>query len=101
MVNITINYTGISVDGLDVWPIINGENATTPHEEIHTPWCMDNAVGAIIMGDYKLIVNKQPDDCDHLMWSPLDYPCCNRPTSENCDPYYNGIRRCFGMGELT
>ena len=43
--------------------------------------------GAIIMGDYKLIVGKQPEGCDSLMWTPLDYPCHDGLKGENCDPY--------------
>ena len=39
------------------------------------------------MGNYKLIVGKQPEECDSLMWSPLDYPCHDGPKGENCDPY--------------
>ena len=96
------------VDGLDVWPIITGENTTTPHEEIvlgynYTFTTVENAVGAIIMGNYKLIVNKQPDDCDHLMWSPLDYPCRNGTTGENCDPYclYNIVQDPGEHNELS
>ena len=76
------------VDGLDVWPIITGENITTPHEEIMLGYNFGrDEVGAIIMGDYKLIVNKQFQDCDSLMWSPLHYPCVNGTVGENCDPY--------------
>ena len=95
------------VDGLDVWPIITGENTTTPHEEIvlgynYTFTTVENAVGAITMGN-KLIVNKQPDDCDHLMWSPLDYPYHNGTTGENCDPYclYNIVQDPGEHNELS
>ena len=69
----------LPVDGLDVWRIISGENATTQHEEIvlgynfsyhpHIP------TGAIIVGEYKLIVGQQKNNpvCDSLMYSPIDH----------------------------
>ena len=31
--------------------------------------------GAIIVGNYKLIVGPQENHCDSIMYSPLDYPC--------------------------
>ena len=74
------------VDGLDVWPIITGENTTTQHSNIVLSYDFGDA-GAIIMGDYKLIVGKQSEGCDSLMWTPLDYPCHDGPKGENCDPY--------------
>jgi arylsulfatase A-like enzyme len=80
------------VDGLDIWPIITGENTTTPHKEIVLGYQYENT-GAIIMGDYKLIVGPQGTRCDSLMWSPLTYPCEQGPKGENCDEYclYNII----------
>ena len=48
------------VDGLDVWPIISGESTKTPHDEIVLGFNFTSTganVGAIIMEDYKLIVN--------------------------------------------
>ncbi|MCG8626084.1 MAG: hypothetical protein MJE68_29315, partial [Proteobacteria bacterium] len=74
------------IDGLDVWPMITGENYTTQHTDIVLSYDFGNT-GAIIMGEYKLIVGKQPEDCDSLMWTPLDYPCHDGPKGENCDPY--------------
>ena len=74
------------VDGLDVWPIIIGESSTTPHEEIVFGYNYTDK-GAIISGIYKLIVGSQVDFCDHLMWSPLDYPCSEGPKGGDCDPY--------------
>ena len=74
------------VDGLDIWPIITGENTSTPHEEIVLGYEYEST-GAIIMGDYKLIVGPQGKVCDALMWSPLTYPCEQGPKGENCDPY--------------
>jgi len=43
--------------------------------------------GAIIVGDYKLIVEPQGDKCSSLMWSPVDFPCSDGPKGINCDPY--------------
>ena len=81
------------VDGLDVWPIITGENSSTPHDEIVLGYDFDNThpnQGAIIVGNYKLIVQPQKFDklvCDSVMWSPLDYPCSQGETGPDCDPY--------------
>ena len=75
------------VDGLDVWPIITGESASTLHEEIMLGYNFTaGEIGAIIVGDYKLIVNNQSADCDSLMWSPLHYPCQDGPKGENVIP---------------
>ena len=53
-----------------------------------------NSRGAIIVGDYKLINGSQGDKCDHLMWSPLDFPCNDGPKGPDCDPYclYNIVK---------
>ena len=81
------------VDGLDVWPIISGETSTTPHEDIvlgfNFTYNQDKRPnqGAIIMGDYKLIIGPQYEQCDENMWSPLNYPCTDGPTGEDCNPY--------------
>ena len=80
----------LPVDGLDVWPILSEDNATTQHEEIvlgynftlHT-----NATGAVIVGEYKLIVGQQKGGCDSLMYTPFDYPCTQGPEGDDCDPY--------------
>ena len=74
------------VDGLDVWPIITGENEKTPHDEIVLGYNFSNT-GAIIVGNYKLIVGSQHARCDPLMWTPLDFPCTKGPEGSNCDPY--------------
>ena len=74
------------VDSMDVWPIITGESEKTPHDEIVLGYNFSNA-GALIFGNYKLIVGAQGKGCDNLMWSPLDYPCSDGPKGENCDPY--------------
>ena len=76
----------LPVDGLDVWRIISGENVTTQHEEIVLGYNFSSA-GAIIVGEYKLIVGKQKHGCDSLMFSPLDYPCTNGAEGNDCDPY--------------
>ena len=49
------------VDGLDVWPIISGENSSTLHKEIVLGYNLSlaarrNSTGAIIVGEHKLIV---------------------------------------------
>ena len=76
------------VDGLDVWRIISGENTTTEHEEIVLAYNYTSK-GAIIVGEYKLIVGSQSGKpgCDGLMYSPLDYPCSNGTVGPDCDPY--------------
>ena len=92
------------VDGLDVWPIITGESTITPHKEIMLGFNFTrDEIGVIIMGDYKLIVNKQNSDCDSLMWSPLHYPCENGTIGENCDPYclYNIVEDPSKHNELS
>ena len=80
------------MDGVDVWPIISGENSTSPHDHMmlgfnYSYSKTSTEVGAIIMGDYKLIIGKQGVNCDVNMWSPIDYPCTDGPVGENCDPY--------------
>ena len=81
------------VDGLDIWRIISGENDTTEHEEIvlayNTKLSHSNSTGAIIIGEYKLIVGQQRGDlgCDSLSYSPLDYPCTNGTEGPDCEPY--------------
>ena len=82
------------VDGLDVWPIISGENITTMHDEIVLGYNFSlqanrNSTGAIIVGDYKLIVGQQANKpgCDSLMFTPIDYPCTNGTKGSDCDPY--------------
>ena len=74
------------VDGLDVWPIITTESGKTLHDVIVLGFNISHR-GAIISGNYKLVVGKQPFNCDALMWSPLDYPCSQGPTGGNCVPY--------------
>ena len=73
------------VDGLDVWPIITGENSSTPHDEIVLGYNYTGK-GAIIVGDYKLIVGPQKGGCSSLMWSPVDFPCSDGPKGMDCDP---------------
>ena len=87
------------VDGLDVWPIISGERSTTLHEEIVLGYNFSlhasyNSTGAIIIGEYKLIVGQQNHDaCDSVMFTPIDYPCTNGTEGSDCEPYclYNII----------
>ena len=80
------------VDGLDIWHIISGENDTTQHEEIVLGYnftANNDAIGAIIIGEYKLIVGQQlyRPGCDSLSYSPLDYPCTNATEGSDCHPY--------------
>ena len=74
------------VDGLDVWPIITGANSSTPHDEIVLGYNYTDK-GAIIVGDYKLIVGSQKGGCSSLMWSPVDFPCSDGAMGPDCDPY--------------
>ena len=66
------------VDGLDVWRIISGENETTQHEEIVLGYNYSyyNPVGAIIVGEYKLVVGKQLGKrrCDSPHVFPIGLP---------------------------
>ena len=81
-----------SGDGKFLWmvwtcgPILTGENSTSPHHQIVLGYNFSSN-GAIIVGNYKLIVGAQGTNCDSLMWSPLDYPCTQGKNGENCDPY--------------
>ena len=70
------------VDGLDVWPIVTGENSSTPHEDIILGFEF-NGTGAIIAGNYKLILGTQPS----TTWDPLQFPCISGSRGGNCDPY--------------
>lgn len=93
-VNSSDSGTGkFPVDGLGVWPIITGENSSTPHDEIVLGYEFENN-GAIIVGDYKLIVGPQRTTSDSLMWSPLTYPCDLGPKGDNCHNYclYNIVQ---------
>ena len=61
---------------------------TTSHYEIVLGYNFDKSnSGAIISGDYKLVVGSQKAACDSVMWSPLDYPCTQGPTGPDCDPH--------------
>lgn len=74
------------VDGVDVWPILTGENTTSPHKEIILGYNY-NDKGAIIVGDYKLIVGIQGTYCNRAMHSPLNYPCEAVANDIDCSPY--------------
>ena len=86
------------VDGLDIWPIITGENTTTPHEEIVLGYNYDGK-GALISGEYKLIVGYQ----GKTVWSPLDYPCRDGPRGNDCYPYclYNIVEDPIELRDLS
>ena len=73
-----------------MWPIITGENEKTPHDEIVLAYNFNHShpeQGALILGDYKLIVGPQEYGCDSIYWSPLDYPCDQGTKGPDCDPY--------------
>ena len=90
------------VDGLDVWPIITGESTATPHEEIVLGYNYADK-GAIIAGDYKLIVGPQGTICNRAMRSPMNYPCEIGPIDKDCNPYclYNIIQDPGETNELS
>lgn len=61
------------VDSLDVLPVLFNETADSPHE--HIPLGFNFTLrGALLSGDYKLIVGSQGavSNCDTRMYSPLD-----------------------------
>lgn len=74
------------VDGVGVWPILMGENTTSPHKEIVLGYNY-GSTGAIIVGDYKLIVGGQGSYCNRAMHSPLNYPCEDVPNDGDCNPH--------------
>ena len=76
------------VDSMDAWQILTEENGASLHDEIVLGYDFSaGRQGAIIVGDYKLIVNPQKFDCDSLMWSPLDYPCSQGENGPDCNPH--------------
>ena len=98
----------LPVDGLDVWPIISGANATTQHEEIvlgynYSFFANSTPTGAVIVGEYKLISGIQDHKCDNVMFTPLDYPCSQGAKGDDCDPYclYNIIEDPGERQDLT
>ena len=77
------------VDGVDVWPLLSGAANESTHDEIVLGFNFSESEpnqGAIIVGDYKLVVGSQKASCDSLMYSPLDYPCNDGPSAPDCDP---------------
>ncbi|XP_065187429.1 arylsulfatase I-like [Sycon ciliatum] len=77
------------VDGVDVWPLLSGEEKESSHDEIVLGFnysAGNPEQGAIIVGDYKLIVGHNKGGCDTLMYSPLDYPCSQGEEAPDCDP---------------
>ena len=62
-VNPTDDHPGVfPIDGVDLWPLITGENTTPPRDTIvvgHAVEWAGNTTGAVIKGDWKLIVGGQ------------------------------------------
>ena len=78
------------VDGMDIWPIINGETDKTPHDEIVLGYNFEDThlgQGAIIAGNYKLIVGAQDSGCDTNRWTSMDYPCSDGELADDCRDY--------------
>lgn len=80
------------VDGTDIWPVLSGQEKQMPNRTIllGVNYTYSNPhQGALIKGEYKLIVGKQfySPACNSLMHSPLDYPCTNGTNGNNCSPY--------------
>lgn len=76
------------VDGEDIWPILTGHNDTSPHAEIVLGYNYSGK-GAIIVGDYKLIVGGQnPPHCVDKVWVSADYTIDDvTPPPKPCTPY--------------
>ena len=92
------------VDGKDVWPLISGQTNLTSHDHIMLGFNFSESnSGAVIMGDYKLIVAPQGTQCDSLMHTPIDYPCTQGPKAPNCDPncLYNIVEDPKELNDLS
>ena len=71
------------LDGMDIWPILTGENTASSHSEIILGYEYNNT-GAIISGNYKLI-RLSGTPCDsHIPWFNIDQPCSKPPVDKNC-----------------
>lgn len=58
------------VDSLDMWPLISGENTTSPRTEIHA------SINALISGDYKILMGLMRQ----AGWTGPQYPNQTNPT---------------------
>eukprot|EP01006_Ploeotia_vitrea_P006676 TRINITY_DN14375_c0_g1_i1.p1 TRINITY_DN14375_c0_g1~~TRINITY_DN14375_c0_g1_i1.p1 ORF type:complete len:553 (-),score=61.32 TRINITY_DN14375_c0_g1_i1:1318-2976(-) len=65
------------IDSLNVWKLISGQNETSPRVEIPAGWTIDpldaqggTLIGALISGDYKIILYEQVDAC----WTGPQWP---------------------------
>ena len=71
---------------MDAWPIITGENEKTPHDKIILGYDYSERYpnqGALIVGNYKLIVGQQ----GNIAWINLDNPCSKSLRGPDCNPY--------------
>ena len=92
------------VDGQDIWPIIAGVNDTSPHAEIVLGYNFTGK-GAIIVGDYKLIVGSQSSSvCASKLWVSADYTFEDVPPPPRpCRPYclYNIMKDPRELNDLV
>ncbi len=58
------------VDSLDMWPLISGQNSTSPRTDIHA------SINALISGDYKLLTGRM----EQAGWTGPQYPNQTNPT---------------------
>ena len=57
------------VDSLDMWPLISGENSTSPRTDVHA------SIHALISGDYKLLTGRM----GQAGWTGPQYPNQTNP----------------------
>ena len=70
-----------AVDSLDMWPLISGENSTSPRTEIFA------SVDALISGDYKILMGQM----EQAGWTGPQYPNQTNP--------HGGINATLNCGE--
>ena len=70
------------VDSLDMWPLISGENTTSPRTEIHA------SIHALISGDYKILTGRMLQ----AGWTGPHYPNQTNPSS--------GIKEAVDCGDM-
>ena len=80
------NHPGVfPVDGVDLWPVITGEDPAPPRGTViigHEFEWAGNMTGAVIKGDWKLIVGGQA----YSDYRSAMYPCVPATPAPNCDP---------------